>query len=248
MQIIPVIDLKNGIVVHAKQGNRDHYAPLKSDLCKSSDIFDVIDAFSMIYHFPTIYIADLNAITRQSDNAALLGEVLTAFPNITFWIDGGYPLCDTAFQQLDNFFPVLGSESFQDGNISDIRKFENGFILSLDYSVTGELGAKTLFSDPKLWPEHIIIMSLPRVGSNQGPDVDRLVSYRKQYPQQKIIAAGGIRGSEDLRELERIGIQQALVATALHNGKISPDDIATNRQKNTPAKRGIFNIFARVIN
>lgn len=240
MQIIPVIDLKNGIVVHAKQGMRDHYAPLKSDLCKSSDIFDVIDAFWTVYRFPTIYIADLNAITRQSDNAALLGEVLAAFPNITFWVDGGYPLCNDNFQQLANFFPVLGSESFQDGNISEIRKFENGFILSLDYSVTGELGALTLFSDLKLWPEHIIIMSLPRVGSNQGPDVERLASYRKQYPQQKIIAAGGIRGSEDLRELERIGIQQALVATALHNGKISPDDIANFTGKKIPRLSGVF--------
>ncbi|WP_411728483.1 HisA/HisF-related TIM barrel protein [Methyloglobulus sp.] len=234
MQIIPVIDLKNGIVVHAKQGNRDHYAPLKSELCKSSDIFDVIDAFSTIYHFPTIYIADLNAISRQSDNAVLLGEVLTVFPNITFWIDGGYPLCNTAFQQLDNFSPVLGSESFQDENISDIRKFKNNFILSLDYSVTGELGAKTLFSEQGLWPENIIIMSLPRVGSNQGPDVERLASYRKQYPQQKIIAAGGIRGSEDLRTLEHIGIQLALVATALHHGRISPHDIANWPTKKYP--------------
>jgi len=80
---------------------------------------------------------------------------------------------------------------------------------------------------------------LPRVGSNQGPDLDRLSAYRKHYPQQKIIAAGGIRDKEDLRTLGQIGIRQALVATALHNGKISPDDIATNRQKNTP-RAGYF--------
>lgn len=234
MQIIPVIDLKNGIVVHARQGNRDHYAPLKSEICKSSDIFDVIDAFWTLYHFPTFYIADLNAINRQSDNAALLADVLASFPHIPFWIDGGYPLCNDNFRQLTNFLPVLGSESFQDGNISEIRKFENDFILSLDYSGTGELGAKTLFSEQDLWPEHIIVMSLPRVGSNQGPDVDRLTSYRKQYPQHKIIAAGGIRGSEDLRALEQIGIQHALVATALHNGRISPHDIANWPTKKYP--------------
>lgn len=234
MQIIPVIDLKNGIVVHARQGNRNHYAPLKSEICKSSDIFDVIDAFWAIYHFPAIYIADLNAISRQSDNATLLADVLAAFPCIPFWIDGGYPLCNDDFQQLANYCPVLGSESFQDGNISEIRKFENDFILSLDYSGTGELGAKTLFSEQDLWPEHIIVMSLPRVGSNQGPDVDRLTSYRKQYPQHKIIAAGGIRGSEDLRALEQIGIQHALVATALHNGRISPHDIVNWPTKKYP--------------
>ena len=239
MQIIPVIDFKNGLVVHAKHGNRDDYAPLKSELCKSSDIFDVVGAFWTLFRFSTIYIADLNAITGQSNNVDLLSGVLTTFPHITFWIDGGYPLCNADLQQHKNFLPVLGSESFHDENVSDIRKFNSNFILSLDYSVTGEMGAKTLFSMPELWPEHIIIMSLPRVGSNQGPDLDRLSAYRKHYPQQKIIAAGGIRDKEDLRTLGQIGIQQALVATALHNGKISPDDIATNRQKNTP-RAGYF--------
>jgi phosphoribosylformimino-5-aminoimidazole carboxamide ribotide isomerase len=240
MQIIPVIDLKNGVVVHAKQGNRDDYAPIKSEICKTSGIFDVIDAFWTLYHFPTIYIADLNAITRQGNNAELLTDVLAAFPHTSFWIDGGYPLCNARFRQLSNYCPVLGSESFQDGNISGIRKFDSDFILSLDYSVTGELGAKTLFYEQGLWPEHIIIMSLPRVGSNLGPDVERLASYRKQYPQHKLIAAGGIRDSEDLRMLGQIGIQQALVATALHNGRISLDDITKFRTKKYPAGRGIF--------
>jgi phosphoribosylformimino-5-aminoimidazole carboxamide ribotide isomerase len=180
MQIIPVIDLKNGVVVHAKLGNRDDYAPLKSELCKSSDIFDVIDAFLIRFHFPIIYIADLNAITRQSNNAALLGAVLAAFPHVWFWIDSGYPLCNDEFQQRTNYCPILGSESFQDENISEIKAFENNFILSLDYSVTGDLGAKALFSKQELWPENIIMMSLPRVGSNQGPDLDRLSTYRKE--------------------------------------------------------------------
>jgi phosphoribosylformimino-5-aminoimidazole carboxamide ribotide isomerase len=234
MQIIPVIDLKNGLVVHAKQGNRDDYAALKSELCKSSDIFDVIDAFWTLYRFLIIYIADLNAITRQGNNADLLGEVLAAFPHISFWIDAGYPLCNKSFQELTNFLPVLGSESFQEDTISEIQLFKNNFILSLDYSATGKLGAKTLFSKQAFWPEQLIIMSLPRVGSNLGPDVDKLSAYRKHYPQQKIIAAGGIRDSQDLSALERIGIQQVLVATALHNGRISPDDIANLQAKKYP--------------
>jgi phosphoribosylformimino-5-aminoimidazole carboxamide ribotide isomerase len=221
MQIIPVIDLKNGIVVHAKQGNRDHYAPIKSEICTSSDIFDVIDVFLGLFYFKTVYIADLNAITRQADNAKLLTDVLAAFPTVTFWVDSGYPICNDGFLRHSNFVPVLGSESFNEGNIREINIFKKNFILSLDYSIAGELGAKTLFSNQGLWPENIIIMSLPRVGSTLGPDLDRLAVYSKHYPQHKIIAAGGVRNNEDLRKLERIGIRQALVATALHNGNIN---------------------------
>jgi len=226
MQIIPVIDLKDGIVVHAKHGNRDDYAPINSRLCKSADIFDVVGAFRTQYHFQTMYIADLNAITRRGNNSELLANVLATYPNITFWVDSGYPVASEAFLGRKNVVPVLGSESFNEGNISGIGKFNKNFILSLDYSSNGAIGASSLFSTQNFWPDNIIIMSLPRVGSDQGPDMVQLTDYREQYSQHNIIASGGIRGTEDLKELKRIGVQQALVATALHNGKITPNDIA----------------------
>jgi phosphoribosylformimino-5-aminoimidazole carboxamide ribotide isomerase len=234
MQIIPVIDLKDGIVVHAKQGNRDSYAPLKSQICHSADIFDVINAFWGLFRLPTIYIADLNAITQQSDNADLLADVLAHFPHISFWIDKGYPIGNTRFELSKNCIPVIGSESLNDENVSDISKYDKNFILSLDFSLTGEMGAKTLFSDQDLWPSNIIIMSLPSVGSNLGPDFERLAIFSKHHPKYNIIAAGGIRNNQDLRELEQLGIQQTLVATALHNGNISPDDITNLRTKKYP--------------
>jgi phosphoribosylformimino-5-aminoimidazole carboxamide ribotide isomerase len=226
MQIIPVIDLKNGIVVHAKQGNRELYAPLQSGLCISSNIFAVIDVYRTVFNFSTIYVADLNAIAHQSNNVELLSEVLATFPEISFWVDGGYPLRNEDLLGLVNFLPVLGSESFADENIHELRKFSNNFILSLDYSQAGELGAKILFATPDLWPENIIIMSLPRVGSNLGPEVESLTTYRKQFPCHNFIAAGGVRHKGDLQALKQIGIEQVLVATALHNGALSFDDIA----------------------
>jgi phosphoribosylformimino-5-aminoimidazole carboxamide ribotide isomerase len=225
MQIIPVIDIKNGIVVHAKFGDRNNYAPIQSDLCKSTDIFDVVSVFWKAFHFTTVYIADLNAISSQADNARLLTEVLVAFPMITFWIDFGYPFCNNDFRHHNNFVPVLGSESFLEETIAELSKFNKKFILSLDYSGSGELGAKTLFKEPSLWPENIIIMSLPKVGSNQGPDLDRLSAYSKNHPKHNIIAAGGIRDKKDLSFLMQLGIRNALVATALHNGKITPSDV-----------------------
>ncbi len=225
MQIIPVIDLKDGIVVHAKQGNRDDYAALESKICKSSDIFDVINAFSSLFRSPIIYIADLNAITGQGNHVILLNDVLTAFPNIVFWIDSGYPLPNKDILQLTNYLPVLGSESFTDENTFEIKHFDHNFILSLDYALTGELGAKSLFRNAELWPKHLIIMSLPKVGSNQGPDIERLAYFLQHFPQHSFIAAGGIRNRKDLKKLEKIGIQQALLATALHNGQISLQDL-----------------------
>ncbi len=225
MHIIPVIDVLNGTVVHAKQGNRKDYAPLQSSLCKSADIFDVIDAFGKHFKPNCIYIADLNAITRQHSNSDLLNAVLTAYPGITFWVDAGYPLPNADFLNFSNFVPVLGSESFQEDTVDELKQFGNAYILSLDFSVTGEIGAKSVFTQTELWPKRIIIMSLAKVGSNLGPDVDRLQIYCKHYPEYNFIAAGGVRGTQDLDDLIKVGVDFVLVATALHNGQIKPNKI-----------------------
>ena len=226
MKIIPVIDLKNGVVVHARQGNREHYEPINTDLCKSSDIFQVIEAFLGVYEFDTFYIADLNAITHQGNHDLLIADVLTRFPQITFWIDKGYQKYDEGMPTAGNTLPVLGSESYRNETISEIKAYKNNFILSLDYSNSNALGPESLFSDPSFWPKNIIIMTLDRVGSNHGPDLNKLTEFCRQYPDKNFIAAGGIRNKQDCVLLSKAGIHQALVASALHSRAIKPEDIA----------------------
>ena len=222
MKIIPVIDLKDGVVVHARQGLRDHYQPINTKLCQSSDIYQVIEAFLGFYNFDTIYIADLNAITQQGDHERLITEVVTCFPHLTFWIDSGY---QRVKKYPHNHLPVLGSECYSDETVLELKDFNNHFILSLDYSMSGELGAKSLFCRPDLWPDSIIIMTLSRVGSHQGPDLVKLNGFCRDYPDKHFVAAGGIRNAKDLHALKQAGVKQALIASALHSGAISREDI-----------------------
>jgi phosphoribosylformimino-5-aminoimidazole carboxamide ribotide isomerase len=106
MQIIPVIDLKNGRVVHAKQGRRDKYEPIKSALCQSAEIFDILAALLDLHPYALFYIADLDAITRRGDNAPLISKVLLAYPRVTFWVDSGYPLDNADYRLAANYVPV----------------------------------------------------------------------------------------------------------------------------------------------
>ncbi|HEY8095084.1 MAG TPA: HisA/HisF-related TIM barrel protein [Methylobacter sp.] len=234
MKIIPVIDLKDGVVVHARQGNRENYRPVNTELCKSPDIFLVIEAFLGIYEFDTFYIADLNAITDQGDHKRLIKQVLNRFPHVTFWIDQGYQKYDQSSQHLGNAQPVLGSESYQDETIIEIKAYKNNFILSLDYSSSNALGATSLFYDPTFWPENIIIMTLDRVGSSHGPDLEKLTEFCKRHPDKNFIAAGGVRNKQDLIALSGAGIHQALVASALHSGTIKAGDVAEISGKKIP--------------
>jgi phosphoribosylformimino-5-aminoimidazole carboxamide ribotide isomerase len=224
MQIIPVIDLKDGGAVHARLGNRQYYQPIKSSLCKSSDIFDVIDTFMELYPFAIIYIADLNALTNNGNHFILLEKVLNHFPNITFWIDAGFHQPYKLFSQI-NYLPVIGSESYQDNNLSGIKAINEEFVLSLDFSLTQPLGPKKLFESPEFWPNKIIIMTLGRVGSNAGPALTMLQNYCTHYPEKNFIAAGGVRNIKDLLQLKEMDITHALVASALHSRALSKDNI-----------------------
>lgn len=235
MKIIPVIDLKDGMVVLAQRGNRDKYQPINSPLCQSADIYQVIKAFLKIYSFNTLYIADLNAITGQGDNDELLKRVLTDFTEVTFWIDRGYQPFPQSSKLPSNYLPILGSESYQDDNILEIQEYKKKFILSLDFANSCALGAKTLFSNPCYWPDNIIVMTLERVGSHDGPDFQKLYDFSRHYPDKQFIAAGGIRNAEDLVALQKIGVHQALVASALHFGHINANHISNLQTKKYPA-------------
>lgn len=95
MQIIPVIDIKDGQAVLAKQGDRHNYQALSTSLCASSNINDVIEAYLSIWPFTQFYIADLNALMEAGNNDSLINSTFICFPQLNFIIDCG---------QLNRFF------------------------------------------------------------------------------------------------------------------------------------------------
>jgi len=215
--------LKNNTVVHAKQGQREQYQPIKSVLTSNSDIYSVLNGFLKLYQFDTFYLADLNAITGQGSHANLIENVLNDFPQITFWIDAGYQKARTL---PSNYLPVLGTECFTEDNFFELTDFKKRFILSLDFDANGEkLGVKTLFTQPAWWSENVIVMTLNRVGGSQGAAIDLLKNFKRYCSKTNFIAAGGIRNFDDVKRLESIGIEKVLIASALHSGAITQVDI-----------------------
>ena len=69
-------------------------------------------------------------------------------------------------------------------------------------------------------------MTLPQVGSDAGPDRQRLMETLAVVRGQ-VYAAGGVRNIEDLRQLDAMGIAGALVASALHAGRLTRAEIET---------------------
>jgi phosphoribosylformimino-5-aminoimidazole carboxamide ribotide isomerase len=231
VEIIPVIDLMGGIVVHARRGDRQNYQPISSPLCSGSLAGDIVAGYLNIHPFSTIYIADLDAITGKGDSGPVIMQLRRQFPALRFWVDNGISSAAAcrAWLQQGHGDLVLGSEAQSDlTTLDDLAAERSGdrIVLSLDFKDGKFLGPEALQNQPSLWPQRIIAMTLSRVGSDSGPDFDLLKQLQTKAPAKKLFAAGGVRGGEDLVQLSRRGISGVLVASALHAGRIGKREIA----------------------
>jgi phosphoribosylformimino-5-aminoimidazole carboxamide ribotide isomerase len=66
-------------------------------------------------------------------------------------------------------------------------------------------------------------MTLGRVGSGLGPDITALRDIRQLSPATELYAAGGVRDADDLNRLHSLGLSGVLLASALHDGRLSAD-------------------------
>ncbi len=239
MKVIPVIDISNGIVVHAVRGKRREYQPLQSTLCDSVQPLDVARVFKTL-GFSELYIADLDAITKGKTNFQVLKRIVDE-TGLKLLVDAGLADLMTAQKLLESgvYRVVIGTETLQSksfvGETIKVLGSER-VIVSLDLK-----GGKTLVklgfagcTDPicllgefkEMGVSNVIVLDLTRVGSGEGVNVDFLKKALKQ--DVNLYVGGGVRDINDLVELKQLGISGALVATALHSSKISIEELKQN--------------------
>ncbi len=228
MQVIPVLDLKGGVVVHARMGAREQYRPIRTPLSPTSDPIDVARGLLSVYPFSSFYIADLDAIAGAGNNDAALAELKAKFRHSTFWVDNGIADRASAERWLDADLGhlVLGSETQRDEAVLRRLSKDDRVVLSLDYRGDDFVGPAALLSDVDVWPSRVIAMTLARVGSGLGPDWARLEATKNAGRGRRVYAAGGVRDVDDLSALAERGIAGALVASCLHNGALAGAQIA----------------------
>ena len=228
--LIPVVDLKDGRVVHARGGDRRAYRPVDSRLCAGSAPSDVVDGFLGLYPFSIVYVADIDAIEGDGDNLESVRALGSRFPTVEFWVDCGLSEKSACARWLDARCGalVVGSESQQSVDAAAVLlagEVKERMVLSLDFRGDGFVGPAPLLQRMEIWPERVIVMTLGRVGGDQGPDLDRLGQLIGAAPGKKIFAAGGVRGFDDLTALSRLGASGVLLASALHDGRVGRRDI-----------------------
>jgi HisA/HisF family protein len=228
--IVPVLDLKAGRVVHARAGERARYLPIRSRLAEGSDVLAVAEGLMSLADFRQLYIADLDAIESCGDHATVIARLRERHPDVELWVDCGVktPAAALALAGI-GVIPVLGSESFAGAEVVGTILAQlgaHGCVLSLDYRGDRFVGPPVLERNAELWPARVIVMSLSRVGTNVGPDLERLLDTREYAGDRRVFAAGGVRDRADIDRLAAAGVAGALVATALHDGRLPADALA----------------------
>lgn len=220
-QVIPVIDLRHGVVVRARAGDRASYAPIATPLAKGSDPADIARALIAETGAATLYVADLDAIIDGAPpDLSSLARIAAACPGVGLWVDAGFSDAAGVAAFLDEGLgrPVIGSESQTDAAL--VHAFGDRAVFSLDTKDGQALGPASLHADARAWPREVIVMTLGSIGTGSGPDFARLEALAAAHPDRRFYAAGGVRGPEDVIALEAVGAAGALVASAIHDGAL----------------------------
>lgn len=242
MRVIPVIDIKDGLVVRAVAGQRDQYQPVVSRIAASPTVEAVADALRDKLSFDEVYVADLDAIAGGDANWTAY-ELLTR-KGFRLWLDAGVSDAGRV-AQIQSYF---AGKSNLDGLVVGLESVAGSQRLAEIFRAIGDPRRAVFSLDLKHgqpltragcdWCSHtpleiaecaidggfqrLIVLDLAAVGTRRGSTVEPICEQlRRRFPRLEIVSGGGVRDGEDLERLAAAGCDAALVATALHDGRIT---------------------------
>ena len=173
--------------------------------------------------------ADLDALAGEPvDEATLSALASVADP----WVDAGATTPERAavLERARVARNVIGTESIGPGQQVDPSSapplvlsvdLRDGRLISPDPALAGREPTAAASLAQALNVRELLVIDLARVGSGSGPPLDAVAELARALPGVAIYAGGGVRHDDDLRALESAGAAGALVATALHEGRLT---------------------------
>jgi phosphoribosylformimino-5-aminoimidazole carboxamide ribotide isomerase len=244
MRVIGVVDLKGGRAVHARAGRRELYAPVAA--VAGAAIEPPGDALALARRYlgelgvGELYVADLDAIAGGPPQRALVAAL--AALGAPLWLDAGVATVEGAREALAAGaarvvvgLETLGSlDALADvcaavgaGRVAFSLDLRDGVPLAPAGSLAPGTSPATIAARAAAsGVGAIIVLDLARVGTGRGLDLALLAAVHAAAPGVALLAGGGVRGPDDLAALAAAGCDGALVATALHDGRLDARDVA----------------------
>lgn len=238
MTILPVIDILNGTAVRGIAGNRDDYRPVQSRWSASADPCELAAGLRAAFGFRRYYVADLDGILHRRPNRDLFRRLTR--DHCELLADAGIHTVDDASLIIDDGVQavIAGLETLQGpAALSELiqRHGPERIVFSLDLrSGISQLaeGAVWPNSEPLVIAQaaadfgvsRMIVLDLADVGVGTGGSTQELcLAILARHPQLRLIAGGGVRGAADVERWAETGVSELLVASALHDGRLSPE-------------------------
>jgi phosphoribosylformimino-5-aminoimidazole carboxamide ribotide isomerase len=245
MRILPVIDLAGNVVVHAVAGQRNAYRPIESLLAEDATATAIGSGFVKHFGASEVYVADLDAIGGDEPRWELYRAL--AATGLRLWLDCGLASEQRAalLQKATEHEPIIsrfiiGLESVK--SPQEIRSIlrvldAEQVVFSLDlrngqicnaHDVWLEMGAEAVAATVlEMGIRSIIVLDLAQVGMGRGVGTLALCrTLRNMSCEWELIAGGGISHLENLSKLEQVGCDVALIASALHDGRLTSEQLS----------------------
>ena len=262
MRIIGVLDLAAGRAVHARAGIRESYMPIRQvgDTAIDGDAMALARVYIGQLGVDELYVADLDAIVKARPPHDVVRAVASL--RVPIWLDAGVSSTQTAhgalaagatrvvvgletlssFEALDDICRAVGGD-----RVAFSLDLRNGEPITL--AGAGAPGKGTPYDAGHISIEDIArraadagvsaltVIDLARVGMGSGPDLESIARVRRAVRELTLIAGGGVRGPGDLARLADEGCDGALVASALHDGRLTAGDVAAARDLHRSVSR-----------
>ena len=230
MQLIPAIDLMKGKIVRLTHGD-PKTAKVYSNFGGPVETAKKWQAEGA----KKIHIIDLDAALSIGNNLSVIAEIAKNV-DMPIQVGGGIRNIETVEKVLSLGVSqvILGSLAFSDpkavtqvqkgfGSESVIVALDNrdGKIMVEGWTNVTTIGMKeALKKFVALRVKTFLVTSITKDGTLSGPDLDTL-REACQYPDVKVVAAGGIGGLNDLVDLKRVGVKGAVIGKALYEGRFT---------------------------
>lgn len=238
MRILPVLDVMRGRVVRGVGGHRHAYRPIVSHLTARSLPPETAESIRAAFGWDEFYLADLDAILGGEPAWSIYDDLHES--GFRLWVDAGVRQTPRAGELIDAGVEtvVVGLETVDGPEelARMVREFGARITFSLDLRDGVPFGERRAWGGPnaaaiagqavRLGVRRILVLDLASVGRGGGTGTRELCArLRQEYPDVEISAGGGVRNRGDLEELRNSGIQYALMASALHDGRLTRADL-----------------------
>ena len=232
--IFPAIDLKSGQSVRLYQGDYQAVTTINEEPIQQA--LQINEA-----GIKQLHLVDLDgAKSGQPENLPMIKQIRQNFGGF-LELGGGIRTYQIAEQYLNLGIDriVIGSAALKNPQVVKqlLNDFgsqkiaigidgKNGQVATEGWLEQSDVKMSSLISKMnEFGAENFIVTDVSRDGAMQGPNLDLLTSLKEEIPQVNLIARGGIRNVEDLKALQKMGIEESIIGKALFEKTISLSQI-----------------------